>query len=68
MKRKESEGSKDKAKKIIMVKLIKQKEKKTPGTTISLFGKSSGVIPLVPNPGISVQAGALLWSHQVIGL
>jgi hypothetical protein len=23
---------------------------------------------LVPNPGISVQAGALLWSHQVIGL
>jgi hypothetical protein len=35
---------------------------------LSVFGKSSEVIPLVSNPGIGVQAGALMWSHQENGL
>jgi hypothetical protein len=34
---------------------------------LSLFGKSSEVIPLVSNPGIGVQMGDLTWSYLVTG-
>jgi hypothetical protein len=35
---------------------------------VQSFGKSSGVIPYMSNPGIGIQVGALMWSHQVTGL
>jgi hypothetical protein len=52
-----NEGSKNRDKKIVMVKLIIQKKiqkntKYSNDKKFSLLGKSSGVIPLVSSPGI----------------
>jgi hypothetical protein len=47
-KRRESEGGKNRGKKIVMVKLIIQKDKKkhqVQKQKVQSFGKSSGVIP-----------------------
>jgi hypothetical protein len=51
-KRGESEEDKIRDKKIMMVKLIIQKEPHQVQQQLSLLGKSSRVIPLVSNPGI----------------
>jgi hypothetical protein len=68
-KRRESEGGKNRDKKIVMVKLAIQKKKSGRNNKkFSLFGKSSGLTPQVSNPHISVQVGALIWSHPVTGL
>jgi hypothetical protein len=76
MKRKESEWSKNRDKKIVIVKLIIQREnlqKKHQKHQVQeqhqvpSFGKSIGVLPLVSNLGVGIQLGALMWSHQVTG-
>jgi hypothetical protein len=69
----ESEEGKNRDKRIVMMKLVMQETwlKKIPdqeSQKIISIGKSSGVIPLLSNPGIGIQAEALMWSHHVTGL
>jgi hypothetical protein len=48
----ESEGGKNKDKKIVMEKVTMQKNRYNNNKKFSLLGKSSGLTPLVCNPGI----------------
>jgi hypothetical protein len=56
----ESEEGKNRDKKIVMVKLTTQEKKnRYSNKKFSLLGKSSGLIPLVSNPGIGAWCAGL---------
>jgi hypothetical protein len=58
----ESEEGKNRDKKIVMVKLTTQEKKnRYSNKKFSLLGKSSGLIPLVSNPGIGAWYSGLCW-------
>jgi hypothetical protein len=62
-----SKGGKNRDKKIVMVRLIKQKKKSHTKKNqvweqqkVQFFSKCSGTIPLASNPGIGILVGALM--------